>query len=167
MTKTKPEPTPSGDPENELITAAELAHMVDRSVRWVHMLREAGKIVPVRCGLYRQGLALRAALAAVEEGLRSKAQRTKLASATSKARTREIELRTAERPEQLVSRENVLEVINTTARLLREVFAGFADRIDGLTDERRRELDAAVNPSLARAEMIRRDALAKIESGKT
>ncbi|OYW52323.1 MAG: hypothetical protein B7Y80_20090 [Hyphomicrobium sp. 32-62-53] len=155
MTKTKPEP---GDPENALITAAELAHMVDRSVRWVHMLREAGKIEPIRRGLYQQGPALRAALQAIEEGLRSKAQRTKQASATTEARTREVELRVAEREAQLIAVSDVLAVLRTMTSIVKAEFAALPS-LHTANPDRRRELQAEVHKSFARMDAQ----LAKVE----
>lgn len=165
MTKTKPDPSLSGDPENTLISASELATLVDRSVRWVHMLREAGKIVPVRRGLYRQGPALRAALAAVEEGLRSKAQRTRQASATTEARTREIELRVAERRSQLIPVSDVLAVIREMTAIVKREFAALPS-LHTQDPARRRELEAEVEASFARMDRQVAKAEKQIGEGK-
>jgi hypothetical protein len=131
---------PAGEAElDRMLTAAELAELCGRSVRWVHSLREAGHLKS-EGGRYRLG----PALAGVVEHFHKRAEGGKPDVRVNLARAREIELRTAMRRAELISIDDVVEVLAGMVDLAEGEFRDLGDRAFPNDPDRREALGRMV-----------------------
>lgn len=125
------------------LSVTQAAALFGRSHQWVHNLISAGFIAKEPKGQYPL-VALARGVVSYYEDLISKNTKTAAASRATDARTREIELRIAERRRDLIPQEDARAVISETVAMFRAEFGGLAARYTRDMDERRK-LEQEIN----------------------
>lgn len=148
-------------PGPQTMTVAQAAAMCQKSVRWVQNLTSAGWIAQEKRGEYIPINVVRGAIAYYEDKI---AQNSKAAAASraTDARTREIEMRMAERARKLVPIEDSMSILAEVVQMTRAEFGGLPARYTRDMAERRR-LEKEIDDSFSRLERTasqRREALA-------
>lgn len=130
--------------KGQTITVAQAAALLNRSPRWVQNLAKDGFISKASAGRYTVVEVVRGALA-YYENLLEKTNKTAAASRATDARTREIELRIAERRGQLMPIEDFRQAIAVISAAMKAELVGFPARVTRDLTERKKleaELDA-------------------------
>lgn len=145
---------PRRDPADRLMTVRELAELCGRSTRWLQSLRAAGFLKP-ESGGYRLG----PALAGIGRYFEARATRPRPEVAAVEARTREIELRIAQRRADLIPTADTIAVLTEMGEMVRAEFPTLADRVFPDDPERREALAGHIRESLDRIERARLHAI--------
>ncbi|WP_422028498.1 hypothetical protein [Roseovarius sp.] len=147
------------DTNNRKITVAEAAEITGRSTRWIKKLKAEGYIAEYTVP------ALGAGIAAYYEDKLKEAQKSEVANKASLARTREIELRTAERARKLVPIDDSLMIMSHIQNMVRAEFAGFPAQITHDPDLQRR-MQTALDDIFERASRKAKDLGEALRSGR-
>ena len=135
-------------PKGQTISVQQAATLLNRSVRWVQNLVQNGYVVRSKAGQYSVVEVVRGALAHYEN-LIEKSSKSAAASRVTDARTREIEMRIAERQRELIPLEDAKAVIAQFAAQVRAELTGLPSRLTRDLDMRRK-LEQEVDGSLRR-----------------
>lgn len=135
-------------PRGQTISVQQAAALMNRSVRWISNLVEAGHIQKEARGQYTVVAVVRGALSYYED-LLQKQQKTAAASRVTDARTREIELRIAERRRELIPQEDAKAVVLEFGAIVRAEFTALPARYTRDLAERRK-LEQEVDGSFER-----------------
>lgn len=130
------------------ITAAQAAVLLGRSERWVYNLVQGGYITKEAYGQYSVVAVVRGAMAYMDEQI-AKMQKSAAGNRATDARTREIELRIAERQRDLIPQEDARAVVSEMAAMVRAEFVGLPARFTRDMGERRR-LEQEIDGSFER-----------------
>ena len=129
--------------KGQTITVTQAAALLSRTPRWVQNLVAAGFIKKSERGSYSVVEVVRGAVAYYEDQI-EKASKSAAASRATDARTREIELRIAEKRRDLIPREDAEQALEIVVGEVNKQFTGLPARITrdlGL----RREIEAKLN----------------------
>ena len=135
-------------PRGQTISVNQAATLLNRSVRWVQNLVQNGYVVRSKAGQYSVVDVVRGALAHYEN-LLEKSNKAAAATRVTDARTREIEMRIAERQRELIPLEDAKAVIAQFAAQVRAELTGLPSRLTRDL-EQRRKLEQEVDASLRR-----------------
>lgn len=148
MPSTKPAaggPSEARQSKGVKISVAHFAAMVDRTPRWVNQLVQDGFIPRLERGQFSLIDAVRGVMSFYEARL-ERTNKTAAASRATDARTREIELRIAERRRELIPVEEAKAVVMEYAQMVRAELSGLPARFTRDVAERRKleqELDGS------------------------
>lgn len=145
-------------PKGQTITVAQAAALFNRTPRWVQMLVSAGFIKKTKRGEYSVVEVVRGAMGYYEDQL-AKANKSAAASRATDARTREIELRIAERRRDLIPMEDAKAELAAVVSEVRSEIVGIGTRITRDLELRRqidREADGILQRLAERAEQASR-----------
>jgi len=145
-------------PKGQTITMSQAATFLNRSVSWVQTLVSQGYITRSGHNQYSLVAIVRDALAYYED-LLQKSSKVAAASRATAARTREIELRIAERRRDLIPMEDAKAEIAAVVSEVRAEIAGLGARITRDLELRRqidREADGILGRLAERAEQASR-----------
>lgn len=129
-------------------SVSEAAELTGRSVQWIYQLAKAGHIAKEGRGRYPISGLLKGVIAYYEQ-LLEKASQSAAASKATDARTREIELRIAERRRELIAADEARAVIMEFGAMVRAEFGALPARFTRDMDERRK-LEQEVHGSFER-----------------
>ena len=135
-------------PKGQTITLAQAATLLNRSTSWVQKLVSEGYIARAGTNQYSVVAIVRGLLAYYED-LLEKSNKVAAASRATDARTREIELRIAERRKELIPVEDAKAVVMEYGAMVRAEFTGLPARYTRDIAERRK-LEQEVDESFAR-----------------
>lgn len=135
-------------PKGQTITVTQAGALLNRTPRWVQNLVAAGFITKSKRGAYTLVEVVRGAVAYYEDQL-EKANKAAAASRATDARTREIELRIAERKRELIPQEDAMAVVSELAGMVRAEFSGLPARFTRDLEQRRR-LEQEINGTFER-----------------
>jgi restriction endonuclease Mrr len=138
----------SEKPRGQTITVTQAGALLNRTPRWVQNLVAAGFISKSSRGAYTVVEVVRGALAYYEDQL-SRTSKAAAANRATEARTREIELRIAERKRELIPVDEARAVVSEMAAMVRAEFAGLPAKFTRDLDERRR-LEQEIDGSFER-----------------
>jgi phage terminase Nu1 subunit (DNA packaging protein) len=149
-TQAKAQATPKEEPKQkaQTITVGQAAALLGRSERWVTDLVQKGFIAKEARGQYSLVAVVRGAVAYYED-LIEKSNKSAAASRATDARTREIELRIAERRRELISVEDAKAVVLEFGAIVRAEFNALPARYTRDMTERRK-LEQEVDGSFER-----------------
>jgi restriction endonuclease Mrr len=136
---------PAEKPRGQTITVTQAAALLNRTPRWVQNLVAAGFIQKSKRGSYSVVEVVRGAVAYYEDQL-ERTNKSAAASRATDARTREIELRIAERRRELIPVEEAKAVVMEYAQIVRAELSGLPARFTRDVAERRKleqELDGS------------------------
>jgi len=145
-------------PKGQTITMSQAATFLNRSVSWVQTLVSQGYITRSGHNQYSLVAIVRGALAYYED-LLQKSSKVAAASRATAARTREIELRIAERRRDLIPMEDAKAEIAAVVSEVRAEIAGLGARVTRDLELRRqidREADGILGRLAERAEQASR-----------
>lgn len=148
-------------PKGQTITVAQAATLLNRSVSWVNLLVSKGYITRDGHNKYSVVAIVRGALSYYDD-LLEKSNKAAAASRATDARTREIELRIAERRRTLIPLDDAKAVVGELAAMVRAEFTGLPAKYTRDLGERRRleqEIDGSFE-RIAAAARTAGDALA-------
>jgi len=120
----------------QLMTLPQAAALTQRSDKFIRNLVNAGYIAQHSRGKYLGVNVVRGVIAYYEDML-NEASKSAAASRATEARTREIELRTAERARRVIPIEDSLSVTSEIAQMARAEFAGLPARLTRDLEQRR------------------------------
>jgi PAS domain-containing protein len=149
--------------KGQTISLAQAATLLNRSPSWVSLLVSKGYIARDGYGKYSVVAIVRGALSYYED-LLEKSNKAAAASRATDARTREIELRIAERRRHLIPHEDARAVVGEMAAMVKAEFSGLAARYTRDMTERRR-LEQEVDGSFERLAAAARAAGAALATG--
>lgn len=129
------------------LTVAQAGALLDRSERWIQQRAAEGWIRKTERGQYALVPLIRGAIAYQEDQL-AKARKASDATRATAARTREIELRIADRMNDLMPQTDARAVVDGLQVLYRREFSGLPARFTK-DRKRRRELGVEVDATLA------------------
>lgn len=132
----------------QTISVQQAATLLNRSVRWVQNLVSDGYIQKEGHGRYSVVAVVRGAMAYMDDML-EKSNKSAAASRATDARTREIELRIAERKRDLIALDDARAVVSEMAALVKAEFVGFPARVTRNLEERGR-LEQEIDGSFKR-----------------
>lgn len=124
------------DPLERYVTVAQAAALCGRSPSWVKQLRSEG-FIPTGRGRARLCDVIAGVVAYYEDRLKD-GTKSAAANRATEARTREIELRTAERARRLIPIEDSLAIHAELAQRVRTEFSGLPARITRDVELRRK-----------------------------
>lgn len=150
-------------PKGQTITLQQAATLLNRSVSWVQKLVTDGYIVRAGTNQYSVVAIVRGMMAYYED-LLEKSNKAAAASRATDARTREIELRIAERRRDLIPQEDARAVVSEMAAMVRAEFSGLPARFTRDLPERRR-LEQEIDGSFDRLADAARNAGAALATG--
>lgn len=139
---------PKDSHKDKAITLGQAAALLNRSPRWVNNLAKEGFISKEGVGKYTVAEVVRGAMA-YYESLLQKSTKTAAASRVTDARTREIELRIAERRRELIPQEDAKAVVLEFGAIVRAEFTALPARYTRDLAERRK-LEQEVDGSFER-----------------
>lgn len=145
------------------LTVAQAAALLGRSERWVQEIARAGYIQKSEPGRYGIAALIRGAISYYEDQI-EKSRKAAVSTKATDARTREIELRIADRMRDLIPQADVLEVVDRMAAMVRDEFSGLPARF-ARDRKRRRELGREVEAALARVDDAAEQARGKLGVG--
>jgi len=134
--------------QGQRLTVGQAASMCGRSEKWVHNLIAAGYIERQGQKGYIPVSIVRGAIAYYEDRLKE-ASKSATATKATEARTREIELRTAERARRVIPVEDSLAITSEIAQMARAEFSGLPARLTRDLDLRR-AMEEAIDDIFAR-----------------
>jgi hypothetical protein len=140
------------------------AALTGRSPQWVDALVDGGFVEMDGRNQYAVGKLVRGIIAYYDD-LKSKSTKAAAANAATLARTREIELRIAERLRELIPVEDAKQVVMEMAALIKAEFVGLPARYTRDMDERRR-LEQEIDGSFERIAAARDRNVRALESGE-
>jgi phage terminase Nu1 subunit (DNA packaging protein) len=149
--------------KGQTITMAQAATLLNRSTSWVQKLVTEGYIVKVGTNQYSVVAIVRGILAYYDD-LLEKSNKAAAASRATDARTREIELRIAERRRDLIPQEDARAVVGEMAAMVKAEFSGLPARYTRDMAERRR-LEQEIDGSFERIAAAARAAGAALATG--
>lgn len=149
--------------ENHIITRKEAAEITGRSVQWITNLTNEGFLTRVGRGQYEIGPFLKGIVGYFESRIKASAD-ADVATAAIAARTREIELRTAQRLSELIAVDDVLEVITQMTAIFRAELLALPADYTSDPDEQRK-MQAEVDATLKRIAAASDKARAAIQGG--
>ena len=150
-------------PKGQTITLQQAATLLNRSVSWVQKLVTDGYIVRAGTNQYSV-VAIVRALMAYYDDLLENTNKAAAASRATDARTREIELRIAERRRDLIPQEDARAVGREMAAMIKAEFSGLPARFTRDLAERRR-LEQEIDGSFDRLAAAARHAGTALETG--
>ena len=128
-------------PRGQTLDLKQAAALLDRSERFVQNLVQYGFVPREKRGEYLVVPLVHGAMKYMQEQI-EKASKSAAASRATDARTREIELRIAERAKELIPLDDALRVVSEVVQMTRAEFAGLPARFTrDLTERRRLEQD--------------------------
>lgn len=127
---------PKSDPLDVTLSVAQSAELFGRSTRWIKSLRSDG-FIPTGPRQASLRDVARGVVAYFEAKLKE-GTRAEVANKASLARTREIELRTAERARKLIPVEDSLLAMSEIAQMVKAEFSGLPARVTRDRDLRRK-----------------------------
>lgn len=145
------------------ITVAQAAALLGRSERWVQEIAKAGYIRKAEPGRYAVAAVIQGAIAYYEARI-EKSRKGAAARGATDARTREIELRIADRMKDLIHQADVTAVVEGIRDLVQQEFSGLPARF---TRDRqgRRALGREVAAALGRVDEAVKLARRRITTG--
>ena len=149
--------------KGQTISLAQAATLLNRSPSWVSLLVGKGYITRDGYGKYSVVAIVRGALTYYED-LLEKSNKAAAASKATDARTREIELRIAERRRDLIPLDDAKAVVSEMAAMVKAEFIGLPARYTRDMTERRR-LEQEVDGSFERIAAAARSAEAALATG--
>ena len=135
-------------PRGNTLTVNQVAALCGRSTQWVHQLVKDGFVQKQAKNQYTLVSVVRGVIAYYED-LQTKNSKTASASRATDARTREIELRIAERRRELISVEDAKAVVLEFGAIVRAEFNALPARYTRDMTERRK-LEQEVDGSFER-----------------
>lgn len=135
-------------PKGQTITLAQAATLLNRSTSWVQKLVSEGYIARAGTNQYSVVAIVRGTVSYYED-LLEKSNKAAAASRATDARTREIELRIAERKRDLIPQEDARAVVSEVAAMVKAEFVGLPARFTRDMAERRR-LEQEIDGSFER-----------------
>ena len=151
--------------QGRTLSLQQTATLLDRSISWVQKLVSEGYIARAGTNQYSLVAIVRGLLAYYED-LLEKSNKVAAASRATDARTREIELRIAERRKELIPVEDAKAVVMEFGTIVRAEFTGLPARYTRDIAERRK-LEQEVDESFARiAAACERAEIALAEPGE-
>lgn len=150
-------------PKGQTITLQQAATLLNRSVSWVQKLVTDGYIVRAGTNQYSV-VAIVRGLIAYYDDLLEKTNKAAAASRATDARTREIELRIAERRRDLIQQEDARAVVSEMAAMVKAEFSGLPARFTRDLAERRR-LEQEIDGSFDRLAAAARNAGTALATG--
>lgn len=150
-------------PKGQTITLQQAATLLNRSVSWVQKLVTDGYIVRAGTNQYSV-VAIVRGLIAYYDDLLEKTNKAAAASRATDARTREIELRIAERRRDLIPQEDARAVVSEMAAMIKAEFSGLPARFTRDLAERRR-LEQEIDGSFDRLAAAARNAGTALATG--
>ncbi|CUH60244.1 hypothetical protein [Thalassobacter stenotrophicus] len=135
-------------PRGNTLTVNQVAALCGRSTQWVHQLVKDGFVQKQGKNQYTLVSVVRGVIAYYED-LQSKSSKTVAASRATEARTREIELRIAERRRELIAVEDARAVVLEFGAIVKSEFGALPARYTREMTERRK-LEQEVNGSFER-----------------
>lgn len=150
-------------PKGQTITLQQAATLLNRSVSWVQKLVTDGYIVRAGTNQYSV-VAIVRGLIAYYDDLLEKTNKAAAASRATDARTREIELRIAERRRDLIPQEDARAVVSEMAAMIKAEFSGLPARFTRDLAERRR-LEQEIDGSFDRVAAAARNAGTALATG--
>lgn len=155
---------PKVSPHSTTLTLAQAAALIGKSPRWVQILVQQGWIQRDRAGEYPLVALVRGVLD-YQQDLLDRREKLAREVRAGNARTREIEIRTAQRMAGLISARDTIEVVDGMARLATAEFSTLPERF--CPDPAPREaLRAEVNRSFARIEEVAQRARLALGTGR-
>lgn len=145
------------------ISIAQAAALLGRSPKFVQLRVQEGWISKGKRGRYPVVSVIQGAIAYHEHLLARRRQASGVNAATD-ARTREIELRIAERKCELMPRDEVVADLGVLISTVKREFASLPQR-SGHTGVDRRSLDAEVRAIFARIDAAAKDAEQRLATG--
>lgn len=149
--------------KGQTISVQQAATLLNRSVRWVQNLVTDGYIQKEGYGRYSVVAVVRGAMAYMDDMV-EKSNKSAAASRATDARTREIELRIAERRRDLIPQEDARAVVGEMAAMVKAEFSGLPARYTRDMTERRR-LEQEIDGSFERIAVAARAAGAALATG--
>jgi phage terminase Nu1 subunit (DNA packaging protein) len=149
--------------KGQTISVQQAATLLNRSVRWVQNLVTDGYIQKEGYGRYSVVAVVRGAMAYMDDMV-EKSNKSAAASRATDARTREIELRIAERRRDLIPQEDARAVVGEMAAMVKAEFSGLPARYTRDMAERRR-LEQEIDGSFERIAAAARAAGAALATG--